>query len=224
MGIVRMGPPQNLILATQLLTGAKVFIETGTFRGDTARWASQHFLHVVTIEASDEYYAKAVERFSSDPNVTVLHGNSRDRLQEVVDSLEEKAIFWLDAHWSGGETYGELDECPILDEINLANSGLIGHAIFVDDARLFLAPPPLPHDLQQWPNIADVLESLQPVNNYVAVFEDVIISVPKLVKDEFSHLLQQQSTSKWNGQSERSRIRSLMKRVLKAIRARNHRR
>ena len=202
MGIINMGPPQDLILAAKQLIGANVFVETGTFRGDTTKWASQHFSRVVTIEASLDFYRKAVERFSSQENVTVLHGSSRDCLRDVVDALDETAVFWLDAHWSGGETYGDTDECPVLDEISLIMNNDLQNSIFIDDARLFFSPPPLPHDLLQWPEIGTIIVSLKPIHNYVTVFEDVIISIPQSSKTEFSRLLQQKNTSNWNAQTK----------------------
>lgn len=204
MGIVNMGPPRDLILGAKQLMGANVFVETGTFRGNTTQWASQHFSRVVTIEASLDFYRKAVERFSSQENVTVLHGNSRDCLQNVVDALDETAVFWLDAHWSGGETYGETDECPVLDEISLIKTCAIQNSIFIDDARLFLSPPPLPHDLVQWPDIGMMIASLNPLQNYVTVVDDVIISVPHAAKTEFSKFLQKKNTIIWNAPKKKS--------------------
>lgn len=51
--------------------------------------------------------------------------------------------------------------------------------MLIDDARLFLAPPPPPHDREQWPSFMQVMDALRARHErYVTVFEDVIVAVP----------------------------------------------
>lgn len=51
------------------------FLETGTYEGDTASWAANHFDEVVTIEASPELHQRALEKSPSLSNVRfVLRG------------------------------------------------------------------------------------------------------------------------------------------------------
>jgi hypothetical protein len=88
-------------------------------------------------------------------------------------------LFWLDAHWSGGETFGEEDECPLLDEIAVIDGDGPSHIILIDDARMFLAPPDLPHEAESWPTIDEVCHALTARRTaFVSIFEDVIIRVP----------------------------------------------
>ena len=47
MGALRMGPPHDLILLLRDAFGCEVFIEAGTYRGDTAAWAAGEFARVV---------------------------------------------------------------------------------------------------------------------------------------------------------------------------------
>src|SRR5215212_6347121 len=101
MGLHRMGPPAELVLALQRELNAGDFIETGTYHGDTAAWAAQHFARVATIELSPQYHAAAAQRFRGQQQVRVLNGSSATVLQEIVPGLTSPAIFWLDAHWSG---------------------------------------------------------------------------------------------------------------------------
>ena len=56
MGIIRMGPPEKLIqdLATKFQINN--FVETGTYFGRTAIWASKNFEKVLTREYSHEHY------------------------------------------------------------------------------------------------------------------------------------------------------------------------
>ena len=93
------------------------------------------------------------------------------------------AVFWLDAHWSGGETARGATECPVLGEIAAIRAHSPEHAILVDDAALFLAPPPAPHRREDWPDIQILLRCLNtpPPEPYVVVFRDVLIAVPQRV-------------------------------------------
>ncbi len=174
-----MGPPQDLILALQDRMGLGHFVETGTFRGDTAAWAGGHFRHVVTIELSPDYHAAAAVRFRGHERIRALQGDSATRIREVVAALEEPALFWLDAHWSGLDTAGREAECPLLAEVAAINASPWGHVVLVDDARLFCAPPPRPHRAEQWPDLAATTTVLAAGGRrHVVLVEDVFVAVP----------------------------------------------
>ena len=105
-------------------------------------------------------------------------------------------LFWLDAHWSGSQTYGEDDECPLLEELEIIlSSNLKNFAILIDDARLFLAPPPLPHNLEIWPSITDICRAV-PDNYDLIVRNDVIYIIPDHV--EMRAYTQKIITSDWS--------------------------
>ena len=52
MGLIRMGPPENLMRKLKDKYELRDFIETGTFHGNTAIWATSQFDNVITIEFS----------------------------------------------------------------------------------------------------------------------------------------------------------------------------
>lgn len=138
-----MGAPRSLMLYIKQLNCIETYLEAGTFQGGTARWMAGEFERVVTIENSHSLYEEARQRHQDAANIEFLFGDSRTRLAEIVPTLQEQAIFWLDSHWCGGESYGESDQCPLLDELEIINAAEIDHIVLIDDARLFLAPPPL---------------------------------------------------------------------------------
>ncbi|WP_445176620.1 FkbM family methyltransferase [Microcoleus sp.] len=184
MGIVRMGPPIEIISQLKAAYGINNFIETRTYQGHTAYWASQVFEQVFTTEYSQDLYQKVTEKYGHIKNIDFLYGDSRNLLDNTVSQLQSPSLFWLDAHWSGGPTYGETDECPLLAEIEIINRSDCDHFIFIDDARLFLSPPPQPHSPQQWPDISAVLKLLNSGKNsrHIVIIEDVIIAVPARAK------------------------------------------
>lgn len=155
------------------------FVETGTHKGNTSAWAAAHFPRVVTIEGSELWYERTKPRLEPLGNVSMMLGHSRKVLPKVVQELSGPAIFWLDAHWSGRQTAGVNEQCPLLDEIAIVNQSADDHFILIDDARLFLAPPEPPHDVNQWPDIGATVMALNASRpKYVVVFEDAIIAVP----------------------------------------------
>ena len=178
MGDIRMGPPERLVLGLRDALAAKTFIETGTFRGATAEWASRHFDQVHSIERAEALYNETGKRLGQVSNLELHLGDTREVLPDLVATLQAPAILWLDAHWSGGITSGEGDECPLLDELAIADQASAEVAVLVDDARYFLSAPPAPHSLDDWPDLAEVVTVLaKGRERYVAVTEDVIVSV-----------------------------------------------
>lgn len=190
MGVVRMGMPTELVSKLQEAYNVQLFVEAGTYHGNTALWAAEHFKTVITIEASPEIYAQAVATHSQVKNVKFLYGHSKEQLATLVPSMNEPCIFWLDSHWCGGVSYGESDECPLLEELLIINKSEQDHFILIDDARLFLNPPPPPHCPEQWPNINAVLDVLAAHGSRsTSVFEDIIVSVPQFAKSVVAEYL-----------------------------------
>ncbi|HZK82032.1 MAG TPA: hypothetical protein VFC46_13215 [Humisphaera sp.] len=174
------GPPENLVLTLRDSCGVRCFIEGGTFRGKTAKWAASHFQQVITIEASQAVYDRLKPEHPLHPNVKFLFGDTRKLLPSIIGELDAPAIFWLDSHWSAGDTFGAGDECPVLQELEIINSSPFEHIILIDDARLFTQPPPPPHDVDSWPTFGDILAVLnrRRPSPYVVIVDDVIIAAP----------------------------------------------
>ena len=80
MGLTRMGPPQELIEQLAEHLTIPLFIETGTYRGDTAYWASKHFAHVATIENAQELFEEASRKYQFVQNINFVYGDSRTEL------------------------------------------------------------------------------------------------------------------------------------------------
>ncbi len=118
--------------------GSTLFIETGTYMGDTALNASKSVEHVVTIELSKEFFKQARKRFENIPNIKIYNGDSKDVLSKILVSNNEKIIFWLDGHYSSGNTArGDLNT-PIIQELECIKKSKIKDAIIlIDDIRFF---------------------------------------------------------------------------------------
>lgn len=112
-------------------------IETGTYRGDMVEAMRRHFARVHSIELGDALYDTAVARFADAPNVSLHHGDSGEILTALLPSLTGPALFWLDAHYSRGDTARGALETPIENELLKIFKDSNAHVILIDDARCF---------------------------------------------------------------------------------------
>ena len=176
MGIVHPGTPHHLTLFLRDALGLDTFIETGTQYGHSAGWAAQHFPTVHSVELSPVLWQRACVTLRSLSNVTVHQGSSPEVLARLLKDHLRPALFWLDAHWSLGETAGEDAPCPLLAELEVVLTQPVAHTLLIDDARLFCAPPALPHPASAWPSLAALTHTLARLGRgEYFLFEDVII-------------------------------------------------
>ena len=190
MGSVRLGIDGDLALALRDHFKLKYFVETGTWKGGTATWAADHFERVFTIEGWQKRWLGLTARLElAYPNISFLFGDSRTKLAEVLAGFDEPVLLWLDAHWLGDSriAHEQKDECPIREELQAVNAHpfAANMVILIDDARLFTAPPPYPHDPDQWPNIDEVIGLLSEYPRFIHIHEDVIYAIPASAKDWF---------------------------------------
>lgn len=116
----------------------QLFVETGTFRGDMLEAQRRNFRKLISIELSEVLYEAASKKFSDCPQIQLHQGDSGVKLQEVAAGFQEPALFWLDAHYSGGVTAGGGEQAPILKELaTIAARRQPSDVILIDDARLF---------------------------------------------------------------------------------------
>src|SRR5262249_4457002 len=127
MGLIRMGPPHDLVLSLRSTFEVKTFVEGGTYEGGTALWAGSQFDTVYSIEKSESYCEAARTKYKHLTNIQFMLGDTRDLIPEILAHLAEPAIFWLDSHWCGAESYGAEDECPLIEEISAINQSQLNH-------------------------------------------------------------------------------------------------
>jgi len=119
--------------------GADCLIETGTFLGVTTARCARVFDSVLTVELDARLAARAAERLAKYSNVKVYHGDAVALLPDMLRQCRPgKAIVFLDAHFSGGNTArGDLPE-PALAELAILgrHAERIG-GVVIDDFRSF---------------------------------------------------------------------------------------
>ena len=130
----------------QFSEGRKVFVETGTFRGQTIENSLEDFEHLYSVESDWELYLHAKGRFAGNPRVHLFHGDSVDFLDGLY--LPEPAVFYLDAHWSG---WGEPTALPLLGELRAIRKRNHKDVIVIDDMRLMGKASWSGEDGTDWP-------------------------------------------------------------------------
>jgi hypothetical protein len=136
---------RRIILAYKNKYNPLIFIETGTFMGDTVQSLLNEFKFLYSIELSEELAHRAEERFNQYHTVKIINGSSDIELKSILKELAEPALFWLDGHYSGEFMYndefvktakGTLNT-PVVKELELILNSDLTHIILIDDARMF---------------------------------------------------------------------------------------
>jgi hypothetical protein len=183
MGAVTFSLDPALLECLRNAIRLEVFVETGTFEGATAELAAASFLEVHSVELSEEYCQRARERLAGYSSVLLHQGESPKVLRELRPRLEGRGVlFWLDAHWcDAGETAGVDSQCPLLHELKAIGRLNDESAVLIDDARLFLCPPPGAHRAEQWPSFDAIVRQLIDLSQHheLLVFNDVICFYPR---------------------------------------------
>lgn len=140
----RPAPPppvvkQEIVRAYARAFGMHTMIETGTYLGEMIRATRGLFEHVYSIEIDHTLANCARRRFRNERGtITILHGDSGERIAYILEGIEEPCLFWLDSHYSGGLTSRGSSETPIMQELDhIFNHRASGHVILIDDARCF---------------------------------------------------------------------------------------
>jgi hypothetical protein len=129
---------QKAIEYYRAISGYDILVETGTFMGTMVEAQRRNFRRIYSIELAEKFWEAAVKRFKPYKHITILQGDSGKVLKKVVPELSGPAIFWLDGHYSGGDTAKGDKDCPIFEEIDiLFENKKYNHIVLIDDARDF---------------------------------------------------------------------------------------
>jgi len=113
------------------------FIETGTYNGGTIFALEPYFPKLYTIEFSEKYYNDTKKKYRGN-KINFILGDSSIVFERLLPNITDKCIFFLDGHWSGGDTGHSHKDCPLYEEITHINNLFTNEAIIIiDDFRLF---------------------------------------------------------------------------------------
>jgi hypothetical protein len=127
---------QRTVLEYAKKFGLRVFVETGTYYGEMVAAVKDHFDRIYSIECIPELARQATRRFEHDPRIRILEGDSAIVLPELLKSLAEPALFWLDAGYWGWEHLQRDPERLSTEVEAILNHSVKGLVILMDDARM----------------------------------------------------------------------------------------
>jgi SAM-dependent methyltransferase len=133
----------------------RVFVESGTYLGDTTAFLRPYVDRIFTVEVEPKLHSDAAARFAADPAIEVLLGDGQELIPSVVERLNEPAFIWLDGHFSGGVTgMGEQVEPALAILDTFASMELpAGSTVLVDDLRMFGCEP------EPWPSLHGLINA-----------------------------------------------------------------
>jgi hypothetical protein len=93
-----------------------------------------HFAEIYSVEFDPALAARAAKKFSRWPHLHILHGDSQVAVPELLKSLREPALFWLDAGYYGWAGL-QGDKQRLTSELEAILRHPKKHIILMDDAR-----------------------------------------------------------------------------------------
>lgn len=142
-----------LVLLKDDFTKYGSFIETGTYLGDTIFCMEPLFNRLYTVEVKLELYNVTKSKYRGN-KIEFLLGDSSKVFMDILPTIDTDSIFFLDGHYSSGNTGKGEKDCPLIEELTAINT-LFKKAgiIIIDDCRLF-GQGPLTNLAEDWTTIS----------------------------------------------------------------------
>ena len=112
-----------------------ILIETGTYYGEMVAAMRSHFDRIDSIEQNPELAQRAAKRFGRFPQIHIHQGDSQSVLPELLKSLNQPALFWLDAGYYGWAGLQGVQQRLGVELEAILRHRLSGHVTLMDDAR-----------------------------------------------------------------------------------------
>lgn len=116
------------------------WVETGTYLGETTRFMSKLGTKVFSIEPEPTLFLNAKIRLGKIKNVEILNGTSEDILPNLLPNINGDVNFWLDGHYSMGNTFKGERDTPITQELDVISNNFSHFdkvCVLIDDVRCF---------------------------------------------------------------------------------------
>ena len=181
-------PPSPDVIKHQILMNNNLkdslWIETGTYYGETTKLLSKISKKTISIEADKNLFETSNKILKNFKNVEILNGKSEDLLDKVISkNLNFKNVcIYLDAHLcqdhlKSTKTFGnENTATPILNELEIITKYLAKFekiVVLIDDIRLFQGK------FQNYPN-KNTLVNWCKENNFLWEIEQDIFICKKI--------------------------------------------
>ena len=136
---IRPGRTPHLLKQRALREYAKKYnlrtlIETGTYYGEMVAALKDYFDRIFSIESEHELAIRATLKFAREPKIRILEGESQQVVPELLKSLAEPALFWLDAGYYIWDGLHRNKQRLSLELDAILGDKIKGHIVLIDDA------------------------------------------------------------------------------------------
>lgn len=115
--------------------GLRVLVETGTYYGEMVAAMKDRFAAIYSVEYDHALAARAQAKFARSAHIHVVEGDSQKAIPEIIQSLKQPALFWLDAGYYGWAGL-QGDKQRLTSELDaILRDQRFRHVILMDDAR-----------------------------------------------------------------------------------------
>lgn len=115
--------------------GLRVLVETGTYYGEMVAAMKNRFAEIYSVEFDSALAQRAAKKFSRSQHIHILEGDSQQLVPELLASLREPTLFWLDAGYYGWAGL-QGDKQRLTSELDaILRDQRFPHVILMDDAR-----------------------------------------------------------------------------------------
>ena len=148
-----------------------IFIETGTYLCRTVESVKNKFEEIYSIELNKGLYLKAKQKFIKYKHINIILGDSSKKLPKILSNINSPCLFWLDAHYSGGNTSKTNVKTPIIMELQcILNHPNKNHVILIDDAHDFTGK-------NGYPSIPELKKIINQYEEKVLIIKENIIRI-----------------------------------------------
>ncbi|HET9181667.1 MAG TPA: hypothetical protein VFP59_06005 [Candidatus Angelobacter sp.] len=115
--------------------GLRVLVETGTYYGEMVAAMRHKFSAIYSVEYDHALAARAQAKFARSSHIHIVEGDSQKAIPEIILSLSQPALFWLDAGYYGWAGLQGDKQRLTLELEAILGDHRYQHVILMDDAR-----------------------------------------------------------------------------------------
>ena len=177
-------PCPNSIKRTCILRNGlsnSTWVETGTYKGDTTSLLARNARFVHSIEPAKQLYDQSQRKLKKFDNVSLHFGTSEEVFPILIPTLNGDVSFWLDGHFSAGETFKAEKDTPIVKELSTISANIENFsqlAILIDDIRCF---DPLVPEFKDYPSRLFLVEWAEELGLAWHIEHDIFIARTRVV-------------------------------------------
>jgi len=148
-----------------------ILVESGTWGGAMVRAMLRDFKTIYSIELASDLASDNKAQFAEFDHVHIEWGDSATVMPEILEAIDEPALFWLDGHFSGNGTARGNKDTPILEELAAicTDPNQKRCVILIDDAGCYGNPG--------WPTVEEISKHIR-LNQQMQILDDIIRITP----------------------------------------------